>query len=40
MCSWRTVSVSQLAVGDSLFVFRQPAARHTGIAVQEACTER
>ena len=38
--AWRAVSVSQLTVGDWLFVLRQPAARHTGIAVEETCTER
>lgn len=38
--SWRAASVSELAVGDSLFVLRQAAARHTGISVQESITEQ
>ena len=38
--AWRVVSVSQLAVGDTLCVLRQGGARHTGIRIQETCTER
>ena len=37
---WRAASVSELRVGDSLFVLRQAAARHTGISVQESITEQ
>lgn len=38
--SWRAISVSDLAVGDRLFVLRQGGARHTGVAIEESITER
>ena len=38
--AWRATSVSELAPGDRLFVLRQAGARHTGVAIQEAITER
>lgn len=37
---WQALSVSQLQVGDRLFVRRQAAARHTGISINESITER
>jgi 3-dehydroquinate synthase class II len=37
---WRAVSVAQLALGDKVWVLRQPAARHTGLAVDEGVSER
>ena len=38
---WQATSVSQLAEGASrVFILRQGAARHTGLAIQEAITER
>ena len=37
---WRAVSVAQLAQGDRVYVLRQPAARHTGLAVEEGVSER
>ena len=37
---WQALSVSQLHVGDRLFVRRQAAARHTGISINESITER
>ena len=32
--------MSQLAPGDEIFVLRQCAARHTGIAIEEHIVER
>lgn len=37
---WRAVSVAQLAPGDRVYVLRQPAARHTGLAIDEGVSER
>ncbi len=38
---WQATSVSQLAVGSSrVYVLRQGAARHTGVAIQEQISER
>ena len=37
---WRAVSVSQMQVGDRLFLRQQGAARHTGIAIKESIVER
>ncbi len=38
---WQATSVSQLAEGGSrVYILRQGAARHTGIAIQENITER
>ena len=38
--AWRTVSVAELAPGDRVYVLRQPAARHTGLAIDEGVSER
>jgi 3-dehydroquinate synthase class II len=38
--NWQAVSVSQLKVGDRLYVRRQAGARHTGISINESITER
>jgi 3-dehydroquinate synthase class II len=39
--SWQATSVSQLTVGSSrVYVLRQGAARHTGVAIDEQITER
>ena len=38
--TWRAISVSHLQPGDEVLLLRQGAARHTGIAIDEAITER
>lgn len=38
--SWRTVSVADLQPGDTIYVRRGAAGRHTGIAVEERVVER
>lgn len=37
---WEAIAVSQLNVGDTVYVLRQGAARHTGVAIKERITER
>lgn len=37
---WQASSVSQISVGDVLYVMRQESARHTGISIQERITEK
>lgn len=38
--SWRAVSVSEMQVGDRVFLRQQGAARHTGISINESILER
>ena len=38
--SWRAVSVSEMQVGDKVFLRQQGAARHTGISINESIVER
>ncbi len=38
--NWRAVSVSQMQVGDEVFIRQQGAARHTGISINESIVER
>ena len=38
--SWRAISVSQLQLGDKVFLRQQDAARHTGISIKESIVER
>lgn len=38
--SWQAVSVSELKIGQPVFVRRQGAARHTGICIDEFIVER
>ena len=38
--SWRAVSVSEMRVGDKVFLRQQGAARHTGISINESIVER
>ena len=38
--SWRAMSVSQLQVGDKVYLRQQGAARHTGISIDERIVER
>ncbi len=38
--SWRAVSVSELSVGEEVYLLRQQGARHTGISIQESIVER
>jgi 3-dehydroquinate synthase class II len=37
---WQAVSVSELQVGQAVYVRRQAAARHTGISIEEFIRER
>ena len=37
---WQAISVSELHVGQSVFIRRQGAARHTGISIDEFIRER
>ena len=37
---WRAIPVSQMQVGDKVYVRQQDAARHTGISIQESIVER
>ena len=37
---WQAISVSQIQVGDAVWVMRQAPARHTGISIQEQITEK
>ena len=37
---WRAVSVSQMQVGDRVYLRQQGAARHTGISIEESIVER
>ena len=37
---WQAVSVSELQVGQAVYVRRQAAARHTGISIDEFIRER
>ena len=37
---WRAVSVSQIQVGDKVYLRQQGAARHTGISIEESIVER
>ncbi len=37
---FRAISVTQLKLGDELFVWQQAGARHTGISIQESIIER
>lgn len=38
--TWRAISVSELKIGDEIFVHRQSEARHTGVAINEQIVER
>ncbi|GFR45528.1 hypothetical protein Agub_g6921, partial [Astrephomene gubernaculifera] len=38
--SWRALSVTSLHPGDRVYVVRQAAARHTGIAIEEFIVEK
>ena len=38
--SWQAVSVSELQVGQAVYVRRQGAARHTGISIDEFIREQ
>lgn len=38
--AWRALSVSELQLGDQVYVLRQAAARHTGISIKEFVSER
>ena len=38
--AWRAVSVSQMQVGDKVFMRQQVAALHTGISIKESIVER
>ena len=38
--SWRAVSVSEMRVGNKVFLRQQGAARHTGISINESIVER
>ena len=38
--SWRAVSVSEMQMGDKVFIRQQGAARHTGISINESIVER
>lgn len=37
---WRAIPVSQLKIGDKLYVRQQDGARHTGISINESIVER
>ena len=38
--AWRAVSVSEMQVGDKVYLRQQGAARHTGISIEESIVER
>ena len=38
--AFRAVSVSEMQVGDKVYLRQQGAARHTGIAIKESIVER
>ncbi|KAK9864602.1 hypothetical protein WJX84_006694 [Apatococcus fuscideae] len=37
---YKTLSVTELQIGDKVFVWQQAGARHTGISIQESIIER
>jgi 3-dehydroquinate synthase class II len=37
---WMAIPVSQMQVGDKVYVWQQDAARHTGINIQESIVEQ
>ena len=37
---WRAVSVSEMQVGDKVYLRQQGAARHTGISIEESIVEQ
>ena len=38
--AWRAVSVSEMQLGDKVYLRQQGAARHTGISIEESIVER